>query len=945
LRVVQRLRRFFDIRAGEGTPVALVFLYIATVVASYLLAKPIRNGLFLKEYGAYKLVYVYAAVPAALTLFVALYSRIAARVGNRRLIIFSLWFFCANVAVFWYAFRFANFPGLPAIFYIWVNCFGIIAPVQAWAFAGTIFDTRQAKRLFGLIGSGASLGAIAGGVLGSLLVRPLGTVNLLLVLAVLIALAAVIVTFASRRVARSGARTRRARVPFGDTLRMIGESRYLRLIVALVICVAISTQWIGFQFSLVAEVRFGDDADRLTAFFSAFNSSLGVLAFAIQLLVTGPMLRRFGLSSTILILPTLLALSSLLVVGVPLFWPVVITNAFDQGLRFSLDKATFELLYLPIPGALRANVKSTIDIIINRLADAAGAIVLGLATQGFVGIGGLELELRGTATLIVAVTVIWLYIANRLRGEYVVAIRENIRKHRIDSERASAAALDRSMAEALAAKLKADEPADVLYALDLLEAQPNPLHPALHALVSHESPAIRRRAIALLRTAGDRSARAEVEKRLKDDDLETRTEALLYLSRLFGIDPLARIEEAGDFADFSIRAGTVAFLASEGPAQNLEAAALILDGMINDTGPDGARDRAEAARLLARLPADQFESQVAQLLAPEETDPEVLHHAIRAAAVRQSRRLATLVAARLGHPKVGRYAVDALGQMGDDVVGLLRERLQDPSTPIEARREIPDVFVRVASPAAERALVDTLLESDSTLRHRIIAALNKLRRNNPDIPSEPEAVQMLLTAEIFGHYRSYQVLGVLRARLAEDDPVVQGLHQSMEQEVERIFRLLSLLYPHQGLHDAYFGLRSSNPSLRGDALELLEEVLPSHLDQLLVPLLDGQLSLSERVARANRLVGSEVQTIDEAVGVLLASEDSWLRSCAAFAVGTLRLESLAPELERLSDASDPLLRETARTARRRLAGEPVSEGMAEAPLPWAPRPGIEALGG
>ncbi|HEY7473460.1 MAG TPA: hypothetical protein VH679_00505, partial [Vicinamibacterales bacterium] len=185
----------------------------------------------------------------------------------------------------------------------------------------------------------------------------------------------------------------------------------------------------------------------------------------------------------------------------------------------------------------------------------------------------------------------------------------------------------------------------------------------------------------------------------------------------------------------------------------------------------------------------------------------------------------------------------------------------------------------------------------------------------------------------------------LRGRLPEDDPVVQGLHQSMEQEVERIFRLLSLLYPHQGLHDAYFGLRAANPSLRADALELLEEVLPSHLDQLLVPLLDSQLSVAERVERADRLVGSGVHTIDQAVGVLLASEDSWLRACAAFAVGALRLDTLAPELDRLADATDPLLRETARTARRRLAGEPVAEGVAEPHAPWPPQPGIEGLGG
>ncbi|MGH9313025.1 MAG: Npt1/Npt2 family nucleotide transporter, partial [Vicinamibacterales bacterium] len=798
------------------------------------------------------------------------------------------------------------------------------------------------------IGSGASRGAIAGGLLGTMLVGPVGTVNLLLVLAVLIALAATIVTAASRRLPRSGARTRRARVPFRDTLRTIAASRYLRLIAALVICVAVATQWIGFQFSVMAEARFGADADRLTAFFSAFNSYLGVVAFAIQLLVTGPALRRFGLSSTILVLPTLIAIAVAVIIGVPAFWPVVVASAFDQGLRFSLDKASFELLYLPVPGALRANVKSTIDIIVNRTADAAGAIALGVVTEGFMGLGGLGLGLRGTAAIIVAVTLGWLFIASRLRREYVVAIRENIHKHRIDSERASAAALDRSMAEALAAKLKAEEPADVMYALDLLEAQPNPVHPALRGLLSHASPAIRRRVVSLLSAAGDRSAQAEVEPLLADPDLDTRTEALLYLTRHFGIDPLARMEEAGDFADFSVRAGMVAFLASPGTAQNLEAAGLMLDAMIAEPGDAGTRDRAEAARLLERLPPSVpplFDPQLERLLAPEETDPDVLRHAIRAAGRRRSRRLATLVAARLGHPRVGRDAVEALGQLGDDVVGLLRDRLQDPATPIEAKREIPDVFVRVATPAAERALVETLLESDPTLRHRIIAALNKLRRNNPDIPTEPEAVEMLLMAEIFGHYRSYQVLGLLRARLPEDDPVVQGLNQSMEQEVERIFRLLALLYPHEGLHDAYFGLRATNPFLRADALELLEEVLPTHLDQMLVPLLDSQIGVPERVVLADRLVGSEVRTMDEAVGVLLASEDPWLRSCAAFAVGALRLETLAPELERLSDAADPLLRETARAARRRLAGEPVSEGTVEPQATWAPQPGIEALGG
>ena len=166
------------------------------------------------------------------------------------------------------------------MFYVWVNCFGIIAPVQAWSFANSLFDTRQAKRLFGLIGAGASFGAITGGLLARFLVGPVGgTVNLLLVLAALIAVGRgdrhgrqradprarrSIALGPVRRVSRSPTRARRSLA-----------SPYLRLMAAMVFLVAIVTQWTAFQFSLVAERRFGGDADALTAFFGTFNFALG----------------------------------------------------------------------------------------------------------------------------------------------------------------------------------------------------------------------------------------------------------------------------------------------------------------------------------------------------------------------------------------------------------------------------------------------------------------------------------------------------------------------------------------------------------------------------------------------------------------------------------------------------------------------------------------------
>src|SRR5262245_2273850 len=203
--MVARLRQFFDIRAGEGWPVLLSFLYIASVLASFLLAKAVRSGLYLTEYGPYALVYVYAAVPVVLSLFVPAYNAVAARVGFRWLSVLTLVFFSLNVVLFWLAFTFWPFFLLTGLFYVWVNCFGVITTVQVWSFANSLLDTRQAKRLFGLIGAGASFGAIAGGLLARYLVAPVGgAINLLVVLAVLILAAAVVVVVANMKIQRRG---------------------------------------------------------------------------------------------------------------------------------------------------------------------------------------------------------------------------------------------------------------------------------------------------------------------------------------------------------------------------------------------------------------------------------------------------------------------------------------------------------------------------------------------------------------------------------------------------------------------------------------------------------------------------------------------------------------------------------------------------------------------
>jgi AAA family ATP:ADP antiporter len=922
--MVARLRRFFDIRPGEGLPVLLSFTYIGVVIAAYVLARAIRNGIFIEAYGPYALVYVAAASPLVLSLFVPAYTILAARIGSRRVTTATLVFFCLNVLVLWYAFRQQPTPRLTAVFYVWVNCFGVIAPVHAWSYASSLFDTRQAKRLFGLIGSGASLGAIVGGLLARVLVDPLGgSTNLLLVLAMLIALAAVVVFIANTRIRRrtsvriaaSGAR------PI-QTVRAILQSPYLRLIAAVVFLTAIVTQWTGLQLSLVTSRFFNNQATALTRFNGTFTLALGTVSFLVQLFATSQALRRFGLAVTILALPLSLGVGSLFIVLLPAFWSVLLTNAFDQGLRFSVDRPTYELLYLPIAPQERVPFKNAIDIVGTRVADAVGAVAYGILTVGFLMVPGIGLELRGTGFVNVLLIAGWLVVAWRLRAAYVRTIQESIHRHRMDTERTSSAVLERSAADALRDKLAAGDPGEVRYALSLLEGQrTQSWHPSLRALLHHPAADVRQRALALLAAAGDREIAADAVALLRDPDLAVRTEALLYLSREQGIDPLAQIEQLGDFADFSIRAGMAAFLASPGHAQNLDTARAILVAMTKAEGHDGIRERAEAARLIGLAP-EAFSPMLPALLA--DPDVGVVRQAIQTARTIELHESADAIVdaliGTLGRPEVSDDAAEALARLGNAIVPDLSRRINDDGVPLDVRREVPSVLVRIGTVEAEQVLIGSLLHADPTLRHRVIASLNKLRTVHPEVKLDPAGVEVLLAAEIVGHYRSYQVLGPLQERLRPGDPVLEAMGNTMEQELERIFRVMALLLPHAGLHDAYIGLRSSNPSIRGNAVEFLDNVLKPELRQILVPLLDSSVTVAERIRLANGLVGAPLETPEQAVETLLASEDSWLRSCAVYAIGAMQLEGLEGTLDRLQQDQDPAIRQAVQNARRRLAG-------------------------
>ena len=127
-----------------------------------------------------------------------------------------------------------------------------------------------------------------------------GTESLLLLIAILLAAAAVPVYILARRY---GSRPGGAANPSSDqesvsgvfqSISLIWRSRYLRAIALVVLLSSYATTMTGWQFKAIAK-HFLRNKDALALFFGSFYFYAGILCLLFQLLLTGRLLRRFGI--------------------------------------------------------------------------------------------------------------------------------------------------------------------------------------------------------------------------------------------------------------------------------------------------------------------------------------------------------------------------------------------------------------------------------------------------------------------------------------------------------------------------------------------------------------------------------------------------------------------------------------------------------------------------
>ena len=915
------LRRIFDIRDGEFFRLLLMFTYLFLLIACYITTKSVRDAMFLTEIGVKQLPYVFILIALVVGSISSAYSRAAARVSLKTLIRTTSLIAISNLFLFWLTLDRSD-DWMFYVLYIWVSVFGVFTASQFWLLANHVFNAREAKRLFALVGAGGVLGGTFGGVFTNFGAHRFGTPNLLLWCMGFMGLTILILELVTRETpsaqipspvdgeqSAGSSETRRL-------LRLIWGSKHLTMLTAILGITVIVESFVDFELKFLSKQLLGTQ-DQLTAFFGSLFAYLGTLSMLFQILLTGRVLKRFGVGASILFMPASLFTGSLVLALFPTLWAVGFLKISDGSFRYSIHRSGIELLYLPVPIAIKNQVKGFIDMFIDRLGRGLGGLLLIFFSQV------LPLSISHLSLMVCGMIGIWVYLSLAIRKEYLNSFRLALEKKTLHPEMLRVPIADSSTLEPILRVLDSPDERQVLYALSLLE-DASPAVWSGHALRLLQHPSPRVRALALERLAAEPRSEltAAVRRLLQDPDLEVRAEAIHYLCSGTDATPETLVGEFLRHPDYAVVAGAVRAISKHQWNGEGLIDQRFIERALHQEGSQREAARTAAAGALALVAPD---SPLLSYLNPLLLDGalEVSRNAIRSCGKLQSREALPQLISRIADPRLRHDVRQALIQYGDLIVTTLVDYLHDSKESLRVRANIPKVLSEMNSQEAVNALVHSLPRLDPFLGHRAIKALNKMRVRFPRLSFADDAIDSAILDELKDYYEFGIMLQSDEMQHTENRAVLrllrQALQERMDQKLERVFRLLGLRYPPADIYSAYNGLRSQRRDLRASAIEFLDNLLLPPMKQLLFPILE------ESAADTLLVSGSQHFGLQRKSGVAyleqcITGRDTWLRTISIYVAGDLGLVELAGSVRSARSSQSPMIRQTAERSLRLLEG-------------------------
>jgi len=817
-----------------------LFLFLNTANTTVLSAA--KNGLFLSEYEPELIPYAVIAAALLTAAVAVIFTGVVAGTDRRTLAIGLT--AVLGLSILTSRALFMVDPRSAFGIYLLLSAVQVLVLTHAWDYAGSMLTGRQAKRLLPMIGIGASLGAIAGGTGVAPTARGLGTANLLWISVTLVVAALPLLWLVNEptREPEDSDQGRNVLIGFlarsGRGIQAVSSNQLLRLLALGLIGLTMTGTLIDLQLKYVLKESFG--RDDITAIYGLMSAGVGVGTLLLQFWASKVLFPRHGVSFAAMLHGTALlaaAGGTALVGGLVV---LILAQALDDVLQFSLQKPVEQVSLLPFPGRIKSVALATLGGVLRPLSKATG--------------GGVALLLADSPRLLPLATVGAAGIAvgaySRHRKLYMGALESALTRHAVDMSEVSSTPLvvDRSMIAVIERGLQDSDATVVIFATSMLEQLPaEEALPRLAQLIKHDVPEVRAEAASVfgrLDAPLDFATGMSIAAQLAEEDVAYVVAALLdSVGRAGGIEPDSIVRFL-QHDDNDVRRAALVALGRLDWVETDETLRSML-------GQGSSRDQILASGAVGELQRMDFMIELTDLIEESEVRP---------------------------------AALDALARLGSAAVPVLASVLDRRELPLPLRRTVITALASIKDDQAKTTLV--ALVNEPALGPAALHSLSRMREEGTIGAVEEAELRTVLREQMQDGLLLSAASSIIRAKAEGPADLfiaaeLQGLHT---RSVHRVMKVLALSYDPTRIATIDSALLSDNPARRSNALELLEGTIDQASSALIMPFMDI-VAEGMPLQRTIELIPNGRRVQKTPADALVDLDDWWTRALALHYLG------------------------------------------------------------
>jgi len=415
------------IEPNEIRATLLSFSFVFLLMTAYFILRPVRDAMS-SDWTDTELSWLWTSTFFFSFLAVSLYGEIISRIKFNYVVPGVYVFF----SISFFAFNFLSLVLIDPdiinkIFYVWLSVFSLFHVSVFWSFISNIFSKEQAPRLFGFIASGASIGAILGPSVPILFANQVGTMNLLIIAGIILLIPVPLISWLEKI---QFSELKHHKVNLDETKNTIKKdflsgfsslikNPYLISISLFILFYVVMNTFIYFE---LRKLLIDFDRDARTQIWASIDLIVNVLAIVTAIFLTGRITTRFGMPTTLALIPVLMVLGWLVVAISPILLFLIGLQIIRRAGNYAITKPGREMLFTLVDNEARYKVKPVIDIVVYRGGDMLTAWFYTFLTAT------LGLGLSGVSIIAAAVASLWaltgLYLGKRYRIQRTAETQE-----------------------------------------------------------------------------------------------------------------------------------------------------------------------------------------------------------------------------------------------------------------------------------------------------------------------------------------------------------------------------------------------------------------------------------------------------------------------------------------------------------------------------------------